>query len=146
MRETPNTLRIALSAKFSRREEMRAVASWLRSLGYVITSRWLESQADDSNLSDSEASAAAVMDVKDVLDADVLVAFAERPLSRDDVRGGRHVELGVALASGKPVVLIGRHEHVFHRHPRVTVVACKTDMARALRAFAESQKSAQVAI
>ena len=73
---------------------------------------------------------------------DVLVAFSERPLSRDDVRGGRHVELGVALAVGKPVVLVGKPEHVFHSHPGVVRVDCKTDMARALRALAERAREA----
>lgn len=135
-------MKVALSAKFSRRDEMQVVARWLQSLGYVITSRWLEAQADDSDLTAAEASAAAVMDVEDVLEADVLVAFAERPLSRDDVRGGRHVELGVALAVGKPVVLVGRPEHVFHSHPGVVRVDCKTDMARALRALAERAREA----
>ena len=126
-------MKVALSSKFSRRDEMQVVARWLQSLGYVITSRWLEAKADDSDLTAAEAAQAAVMDVEDVLGADVLVAFSERPLSRDDVRGGRHVELGVALAVGKPVVLVGKPEHVFHSHPGVTVVACKTDMARKLQ-------------
>lgn len=35
--------------------------------------------------------------------------------------GGRHVEMGVALALGKPVHLIGPRENVFHWHPGVTV-------------------------
>lgn len=35
------------------------------------------------------------------------------------------------------VILVGSPEHVFHRHPLVTVVACKTDMARKLREMTE---------
>jgi hypothetical protein len=36
--------------------------------------------------------------------------------------GGHHVETGVALAMGMPVVLLGERENVFHHHDTVTVV------------------------
>lgn len=64
-------------------------------------------------------------------------ADAERRGAPGADRGGRHAELGGAIFLGKPVILVGSPEHVFHRHPLVTVVACKTDMARKLREMTE---------
>lgn len=130
-------LRISLAAKFDRRAEMQAVSRWLRSLGYVVTSRWPDATKDDSSLTDAEATEAAMMDEADVKDSDVLVAFAEKRGAPGADRGGRHAELGGAIFLGKPVILVGSPEHVFHRHPLVTVVACKTDMARKLREMTE---------
>ncbi len=130
-------IRVSLAAKFDRRAEMQAVARWLRSLGYVITSRWIDATKDDSSLTDAEATDAALMDEHDVKASDVLVAFAERRGTPGADRGGRHSEVGGAIFLGKPVILVGNPEHVFHRHPLVTVVACKTDMARKLREMTE---------
>ena len=131
------TLRISLAAKFDRRAEMQPVARWLHSLGYTITSRWIDATKDDSSLTDAEATEAALMDEADVKASDVLVAFAERRGTPGADRGGRHAEVGGAVFLGKPVILVGAPEHVFHRHPLVTVVACKTDMARKLREMTE---------
>ena len=75
-------IHVYLAAKFGRKDEMLSVARWLRSLGYVVTSRWLEVEQD--MLHSPEAPAWAVGDVVDVLAADVLVAFTER----DGVPGG----------------------------------------------------------
>lgn len=135
-----NAIKVYLAACFGRIEEMRGVARWLRSLGYVVTSRWLDDDVDDADLPTAQAAKAASVDMADVLAADVLVAFAERAGFPGAERGGRHVEMGAALATGKAVILVGSPEHIFHHHPSVTVVACKTDMARALRAFAESRQ------
>lgn len=135
-----NPLRISLAAKFDRRAELQAVARWLRSLGYVVVSRWIDATKDDADLSDDEAREAAVMDEADVKASDVLVAFAERPGTPGADRGGRHAELGGAIFTGKPVICVGRPEHVFHRHPLVTVVSSRTAMAQKLLALAEERE------
>lgn len=133
-------LRISLAAKFDRRAEMQAVARWLRSLGYDVVSQWIDTTKDDSDLPPAEAAEAAVMDVADVLASDVLVAFAERRGAPGADRGGRHVELGGAIFAGKPVILVGRPEHVFHSHPLVTVVGSRTAMAQKLVAMSEERE------
>lgn len=60
----------------------------------------------------------ATEDVADVLAADTLVAFTEPPRASAS-RGGRHVELGLALAAGKHVVVIGPRENVFCWLPQI---------------------------
>jgi hypothetical protein len=58
------------------------------------------------------------MDFDDVREADVCIAFTE-PADGPQGRGGRHTELGIALALGQRVIIVGPREHVFHCLPDV---------------------------
>jgi hypothetical protein len=60
----------------------------------------------------------ALVDVDDVRRADGLIFFSED----HEGGGGRHVELGLALAWSKNVIVVGQREHIFHRLPQVSVV------------------------
>ena len=51
-------------------------------------------------------------DIADVMAAETVVAFTEEPRTCNS-RGGRHVELGIALGAGKRVIVIGPRENVF---------------------------------
>jgi hypothetical protein len=97
-----------------------------------VTSRWLSVAARDSHpvLTEDEWRELAVIDQEDVLAADTLVCFAETP--GEGGNGGRHVELGMALALGKQVIVVGRREHIFHRLPEVTVVESWPEALRLL--------------
>lgn len=54
-------------------------------------------------------------DFRDVLMCDMLIAFTEPPRSdQGRGRGGRHVELGIALGLMKQVVVVGYRENIFH--------------------------------
>jgi len=70
-------------------------------------------------------------DRDDVLAADMLVAFTEPPRSCA-TRGGRHVELGLALGYGKRVAVIGPRENVFCWLPQVEHYAGWPDLLAAL--------------
>jgi len=69
---------------------------------------------------EEEKTRAAVENLEDVEAADLLILRAEP--DRSFVPGGKHVETGAALALGKPVLVLGHPENVFHWHPLVTVV------------------------
>ena len=61
----------------------------------------------------------ATDDLEDVLAAEVLMAFTEEPRSGNS-RGGRHVELGIALGTGRHrIVIVGPRENVFCWLPQV---------------------------
>lgn len=100
-----------------------AVAEECRAAGISVVSSWL--WAEPVELDDpAAASAEARRDLDDLRKAQVFISFTEAPEASARGRGGRHLELGVALALGQRVVLIGsRPEHVFHclseleRHP-----------------------------
>ena len=111
-------MRIYLAARYSRREELCGYKRELEALGHEITGRWLlgNHQIDDAGLS-AEASAAdrrrfAEEDWADLLRARCCIAFSEPPRSSNS-RGGRHVELGGALAAGMRVIVVGPAENVF---------------------------------
>lgn len=109
-------MRIYLASRYSRLDELQAVRRELHSMGHVVTSRWLngEHQAENDRLEPgAEAERFAYEDLKDVLRAELVISFTEKPRTTSS-RGGRHVEFGVALGRGIPVWIIGPRENVFH--------------------------------
>ena len=101
------------------RGEDQAVSADIRAhlslAGIESTARWI-----DQSLT-SESHDEAEMDILDVRRADVLV-LVKPASSHRHTTGGHHVETGVALGMGMPVVLLGERENVFHHHDTVTVV------------------------
>jgi len=114
--ETERMPSIYLASRYGRREEMLSNARLLVSLGYRVTSRWVEGghEMKDEASSSEELRRFADEDLNDLREADILLAFTESP---GDVpgraRGGRWVEFGFALATGKIVVVVGYRENVF---------------------------------
>lgn len=117
-----------LAARYSRREELCRYRADLADRGVKVPARWLNGnhQIDDQGLSAEAGREArerfATEDLDDVLTADLLIAFTEPPRSSNS-RGGRHVEFGVAIGRGMPVIVVGERENVFHCLPDVTVYA-----------------------
>lgn len=125
-----------LAARYSRRLELCGYRSDLALLGIDVPARWLNGShqldnegrpiGETGELMFENGSAAADHyrrkfaedDFEDVVDSDMLIAFTEQPRSGNS-RGGRHVELGIALGMGKPVVIIGPRENVFCWLPQV---------------------------
>ena len=121
-------MNIYLAARYSRREELLVYKAELEAAGHRVPARWLlgEHQAHDGAL-EIEAAAESIPgiarafaedDVEDLRAADLLIAFSEPPRSGNS-RGGRHVEFGMALAWGRPIIVIGPAENVFHTLPGV---------------------------
>lgn len=114
-----------LAARFGRREELCSYAIALRSKGFDITSRWLmQAQKLDFSVgaySPQDRLTFALKDWEDVGRAHRLIAFTEDPAenAQGGRRGGRHVELGAALAMGKHVYVVGHRENVFCHLPQV---------------------------
>jgi nucleoside 2-deoxyribosyltransferase len=112
----PKPLRVYLAGRYARREELRGVASELKELGFNVTSRWLSVDASIPGgllAPSGRAAEIARMDFDDVQRADVCIAFTE-PADGPQGRGGRHTELGITLALGQRVMIVGPREHVFH--------------------------------
>jgi hypothetical protein len=107
-------VKIYIASRYGRRFEMLGVTSVLMRAGHVVTSRWVEGRGEGPEVEAKE-------DIDDVLRADCLLSFSEEPTEQVTwaARGGRHVEFGVALATGKRLCLIGPRENVFHYLPRV---------------------------
>jgi nucleoside 2-deoxyribosyltransferase len=103
-------VKIYLASKYHTKPRMARYAKELRAVGHQVVSRWHDAT---KSVGWREA---AVRDTHDVNKCDILVMFT-RPFSPS---GGRHVELGLALAMRKRVLLIGRkRENVFQDYPGV---------------------------
>lgn len=116
-------MRIYLAGRYSRKEELRKYAEELEKRGHVCTSEWLYGDyprgADGLSLEapNDERTRVAEQDRADIERCDVFIGFMEPP--RSGGRGGRHVEMGMALALKKMVFIVGPAENVFCCLPEV---------------------------
>lgn len=126
--------KIYLAARYSRIEEMQDYRAQLQSLGYAVTSRWVDGnhRMSPGPGADAASQLFAIEDRTDVLAAELVIVFAEK--QRTPTRGGRMVEMGIALGAGIPVICVGEHENVFFHLPEVVVVR---DFSTVLSVLAE---------
>lgn len=132
-------MKIYLASRYSRRDQMRELAAELTRMGHEITSRWLETEwvnrpGDGAAAPPEYREKYAAIDMEDVRAADCVVNFTEAP--GDGSRGGRHVELGLAVAWGKRIIVVGHRENLFHHLPVVEFFNSQWDVLRALNAEA----------
>lgn len=118
-----------LASRYGRKLELRQRREDLQQAGHVVTSQWLDTdlRATDLGVTSSgpeDREYHAQQDLADIQRADVLIAFTEDPEAGPvSSRGGRHVEFGYALACGRPVIVVGPRENIFHFLPNVRVFA-----------------------
>ena len=110
-------MRCYLAGRYAEKNRLNQLASQLRELGVSITSSWLEeAHPPESKLKDIDRVKLPKYpqrDLDDIDAADILIFFSEDP-DTATVRGGRHVEFGYALAKGKPILVVGPLENIFH--------------------------------
>lgn len=97
---------VYIACPYPERDYAIAVMLACEARGLTVTSRWLKKP-------DELADQFAREDLQDVAAADCLLAL-NPPGYADRGTGGRHVELGYALALGKLVVLVGSKTNIFH--------------------------------
>ncbi len=112
-------MKVYIAAPYPARTDAIAVMHRLESVGHHVTSRWLKDDEDPFDVTAQSKYAAKAL--ADVRVADVLLAL-NAPEWANAGTGGRHVELGCALALGKQVVLLGRRSNVFHHLSVVRVI------------------------
>lgn len=126
-------LKVYLAAPYVARDAIRVYADELCLIGMHCTSSWL---SEDVAINKGTIGAAVEQaedqvkghvrkDFADIDRADVLVVFTGEVIRLMALvnmtdqgslhTGGRHVETGYALAKGKPAIVIGPAENVFHR-------------------------------
>jgi hypothetical protein len=117
-------MKVYLAARYSRFPEMQGYAEQLRALGHEVTARWIlgdhDLRAHGQSDADEWQGRWAQEDLDDLMAAEVIVSFTERPGEVPGrARGGRHVEFGMAFAAGKLLMVVGHRENVFHFLPSV---------------------------
>lgn len=127
--ENPDPFAIYLCARYARRDELNAYKAELESRGFVVTSRWLDEKGPDIMLTGEldRREHDAEVDLADIMAADVIVQFSDEPVEvspyPNAARGGRHFELGFAVATGLHCLVCGPQENIFHyASRRVSVV------------------------
>jgi nucleoside 2-deoxyribosyltransferase len=119
--------KIYLAARYSRFQEMQGYRAQLEAIGYEVTSRWIngDHQVDNDALAEArnaERIRFATEDRADLMAASIVIAFTEEP-RKTTTRGGRHVEAGIAIATGKRLIVTGWRENVFYCLPEVEFAA-----------------------
>jgi hypothetical protein len=155
MNEQRTHCHIYLASRYSRRLELCGYREQLTALGYTVKARWLNGQhqisaagepigesgeklveGDDGSTSIRSAERRAQFaqeDYDDVRDASIVISFTEPPRSNAS-RGGRHVEFGIALATGSRVIVVGHRENIFHWLPAAEFYPTWDDALKALTA------------
>jgi hypothetical protein len=109
-----------VAASAARQSEARVIAAGLEERGARVKARWLAVANVNYGRAgeEQEFPSHAQYDMNDVIMADEVVCLSGDVYSK----GGRHSEIGAAIALGKKVWLIGPREQVFHWHPLVVQV------------------------
>lgn len=108
-------MKVYVAAPYPQAETARHLRDEVVALGHVCTARWL----DEPSVLNAEW---ALNDLADLDRADLVILLND-PEWADRGTGGRHTELGYALARLMPVVLVGERTQIFHYHPAVRIVA-----------------------
>lgn len=115
-------MRVYLAADFARQAEIKRYADGLEAVGVVVTSSWLVEESEDAippgmltaiGVTPHRARQCAVTDAEEIRSAEAFVQFT----TGEKARGGRHNELGIAIAYAKEIFIVGPSETVFHYHP-----------------------------
>ena len=104
-------MRVYIASFFDTRARLYPIRAMLREMGYVVTSTWLDetpSVAEEDMV--SYFASCAQRDWEDLRSSDLLIIDT----SDETPRGGREVELGLALAWRKKVFRVGPPRNVFH--------------------------------
>jgi hypothetical protein len=118
---------VYLAARFAAHQEMRGVRDALTALGLTVTSRWIDldpavvggqNGIGESQMNSDPAACApyAQADLEDLMAADTVAIFTQFGPSGT---GGRHVELGVALACSKRIIVVGPRENILMTLPQI---------------------------
>lgn len=130
-------MKIYLAAPYACRNALLTHRAQLEQLGHRVTSTWLNATTaitpghlgTSPRQPDAYAHDHVSSDIFDVRRSDLLILFtwtaSQEMLPGDDLgpnSGGRHVETGVAMGAGIPVLVVGEKENIFHRARSVTHV------------------------
>ena len=106
-------MKIYIASYFDTRKRLYPIKHQLEKLGFEVISSWLHESKDVAYSSATEGYllSCAIRDMADIRESSLFI------LDTLDVtpRGGREVELGLAIAGGKYIILVGPLRNVFHR-------------------------------
>jgi hypothetical protein len=108
--------KVFLSSAYQDKPRMKSLAELLRRQGLTVVSSWVDSPGVDYSLDPAVNIRWAVQDEQDLMDCDTYIQFDDENV-RGKGQGGRYVELGIARATEKRILIVGEPVHVFHYLP-----------------------------
>ena len=125
---------IYIAARYGRIHDARRVAKVLSQHGVSINASWLKGPDSEPSLTGPELQQWALTDLHDIARSNLFVFLSEPP-DNPFGRGGRHVELGYALALGKTCIGIGPKENIFRHLGQLIFVQNAQEEAKMVLSF-----------
>jgi nucleoside 2-deoxyribosyltransferase len=122
-------IKVYIAAPFEERNKALFLKAVLVNRGAIVTSTWLtDADGNTANMAAiqdrfHDCRCRAVKDYQDIDAADVFLLYKPLEIHRKPTTGGHHVETGYAQGKGKPIVLFGARENVFHYRAGVYLIA-----------------------
>lgn len=108
-------------------QHVKAVA---KAAGLAVASTWHDEQPRDlEKLTEPEIADKLAANYSRILSSDALILVA----SPDKVPGGKFVEVGIAWALGKRILVVGRRENLYLRSPAVEAFETPEQACASLR-------------
>lgn len=123
-------MKVYIAAPYPVRDRAATMMRVLELRGVEVTSRWLKAP-------DTMCDEHARKDLEDVAAADVLLALNPEGWE-DKGTGGRHVELGYAIALGKPILLVGERTNIFHYLSSIVQVDEISDFSKHVKTLGDT--------
>lgn len=97
---------LCIAGRYADRARIKAILRLVLDGQYQIRASWLDVTAEnDAAMNEAEAEAQVGINRNEIIWSDAMLYFANPEPSC-----GRYVDLGVALAAGLPVLIVGRHD------------------------------------
>ena len=110
-------MKVYLAARYTRKDEIAQYVKLFEAVGIKVTSTWMTEphggQVQLADVRDDQLREYALRDLEEIKAANIFILFSESDQTANR-RGGRHVEHGYALALGKPILVVGPRENIFH--------------------------------
>lgn len=107
-------MNIYVAGKFEAKEEVRRVQNLLIDGGHTISSDWTQESTEglEGEALQAYLAECAVKAVNGVLECDVMVLLTH------ELGKGMYTELGLAIAYGRVVYVVGRTRNIFYNLPQ----------------------------
>ena len=115
------SFRAYIAAPWELQAEAKQLGEFLTHAGVTTAADWLNASTN------TYTEVWAERCLRDVRHADLVIAFNPEEFERAGT-GGRHVEVGYAIALAKPIIVVGARTNIFHSLRRIELVAIDGDM------------------